>query len=93
MDNLENMELLVSHDFNDEFDEVFHSLETEVFKVGLLSDWLVYHEGIPEHMASFLGAFFQTADYLKQCFDELKLLHENAKVGVSSEFVYSAEYV
>lgn len=81
MDNLKDMELFVSRDFNDEFDEVFHSLETEVFKVGLLSDWLVYHENIPDHMASFLGAFFQTAEYLKQCFDEMKLLHENLEVG------------
>ena len=81
MDNLKDMELLVSRDFNDEFDEVFHSLETEVFKIGLLSNWLVCHKGIPDHMASFLGAFFQTAEYLKQCFDELKLLHENLEVG------------
>ena len=50
MDNLKDMELLVSSDFNVEFYEVFHSLETEVFKIGLLSNWLFYHEGIPDHM-------------------------------------------
>ena len=50
MDNLKDMELLVSSDFNVEFYEVFHSLETEVFKIGLLSHWLFYHEGIPDHM-------------------------------------------
>lgn len=81
MDNLKDMELLVSSDFNVEFYEVFHSLETEVFKIGLLSNWLFYHEGIPDHMASFLGAFFQTASYLEQYFDELKLLYENLEVG------------
>ena len=56
----------------DEFDEAFQSLEVEVFKVELLFDWFVHHEGISE-MAVFLESFSQTIGFLRQSFDEVKV--------------------
>lgn len=58
----------------DDLDECVLSLETEAFKLRLLSNFLSNVDGLPDGFDGFLGSFFQTAEYIQQSAFDIRVL-------------------
>lgn len=55
----------------DQLSDCVLELQTESFKLRLLSDFLSNVDGLPDSLGGFFGSFSQTADFIQQHSDDL----------------------